>query len=110
MNQMEKRMKLIHGLSSATRLSVLELLKTGEKTVSQLLEKMDCSQSNLSQHLACLKECGFIQNRQSGKYVYYRLAHDDLLQLLEMIDKTVLAMGWSEDDQLECSVQLEERV
>ena len=82
MNQNQKRLKLIHGLSNETRLQVLEILKEGENTVSELMEKIGCNQSNLSQHLSCLKECGFIVSRQSGKYVYYSLANTDLLDYL----------------------------
>ncbi|MCH4176543.1 MAG: metalloregulator ArsR/SmtB family transcription factor [Streptococcaceae bacterium] len=102
MNQIQKRMKLIHGLSNETRLEVLELLKSGEQTVSELLDKVDCTQSNLSQHLACLKECGFITGRQSGKYVYYTLANQKLLKLLDLIDNTIPEMHWDIKDELEC--------
>ena len=107
MNQLQKRMKLIHGLSNVTRLNVLEILKSGEKTVSELVIEIGCNQSNLSQHLTCLKECGFIIGRQSGKYVYYALANSNLLKLLELVDDTILAMDWAIEDTEVCDTHID---
>ncbi|MDR1605724.1 MAG: metalloregulator ArsR/SmtB family transcription factor [Streptococcaceae bacterium] len=102
MDHTQKRMKLIHGLANDTRLEVLEGLKSGEKTVSDLLTQIGCTQSNLSQHLTCLKNCGLIVGRQSGKYMYYTLADTTLLSLLEQIDETILALEWAQDETLAC--------
>ncbi|AWN65824.1 transcriptional regulator [Lactococcus lactis subsp. lactis] len=106
MNQNQKRLKLIHGLSNETRLQVLEILKEGENTVSELMEKIGCNQSNLSQHLSCLKECGFIVSHQSGKYVYYSLANTDLFRLLNIIDETIYDMHWSKNEEIECATHI----
>ncbi|GAB2025120.1 metalloregulator ArsR/SmtB family transcription factor [Lactovum odontotermitis] len=104
MNQAQKRLKLIHGLSNEIRLDVLEALKTGEKSVTDLLSILEgcCTQSNLSQHLACLKECGLITSCQSGKFVYYSLSNEPLLHLLDVIDETILSMEWSQAEDVEC--------
>ena len=101
LKQNQKRLKLIHGLSNDTRLQVLEILKDGENTVSELMKKIGCNQSNLSQHLSCLKECGFITSYQSGKYVYYSLANADLFKLISTIDETIFNMHWSKDEEIE---------
>lgn len=107
MNQTQKRMKLIHGLANETRLAVLEQLTTGEKTVSELLNNIGCSQSNLSQHLACLRACGFVKNRQEGKFVYYELAHQELVHLLSVIDEVTLSMAWTENDSMICATHVD---
>ncbi|SJZ51358.1 DNA-binding transcriptional regulator, ArsR family [Pilibacter termitis] len=98
----KKRLKLIHGLSNQTRLSILEALKEEEKNVSDILGIVGGTQSNLSQHLACLKECGIIKSRQDGKYAYYSLSNHELVHLLNVLDKTVLEMHWQDDEQVAC--------
>lgn len=58
----------------------------GEKTVSEIVKIIQGNQSNISQHLNCLKGCGIIQSRQEGKYVYYSLRNTQIEQLLTMFD------------------------
>lgn len=57
-----------------------------EKTVSQIVEELGGNQSNISQHLACLKGCGIIVSRQEGKYIYYSLRNEQIRGLLQVID------------------------
>ena len=40
------------------------------------------TQSNVSGHLACLKDCGLVASRQEGRYVHYRLADADVEAVL----------------------------
>ncbi|MGM8216542.1 ArsR/SmtB family transcription factor [Bacillaceae bacterium W0354] len=82
----DTKMKFLHGFSHKTRIQILESIKTEEKTVSQIVEDLNANQSNISQHLACLKGCGLIVGRQEGKYVYYRLRNQLIRDLLTMFD------------------------
>ncbi len=66
--------KLFRGLADPSRLAILEALRGGEKTVSELVEETTLSQPNASGHLACLKDCGLVVSRQDRRYVYYSLA------------------------------------
>ncbi|MGC2427049.1 MAG: metalloregulator ArsR/SmtB family transcription factor, partial [Nitrososphaeraceae archaeon] len=50
--------KLFRGLGDSTRLSILESLRKGEKATSQIVKETGQSQSNVSNHLACLLDCG----------------------------------------------------
>lgn len=83
------KIKLIHGFSNKVRLQILECIKEEEKTVSQIVEELKGNQSNISQHLACLRGCGIIVGRNEGKYCYYSLRNERIRELLEMFD-TVL--------------------
>jgi DNA-binding transcriptional ArsR family regulator len=65
--------KLFRGLADSSRLAILEALRDGEKTVSDLVAATGLSQPNASTHLACLKDCGLVESRQEGRYVFYRL-------------------------------------
>lgn len=83
---MDTKLKFIHGFSNKMRLQILECIKNEEKTVSQIVEETKGSQSNISQHLACLKGCGLIVGRQEGKYIYYSLSNRKVRDLLTMFD------------------------
>ncbi|MGY0692748.1 ArsR/SmtB family transcription factor [Virgibacillus sp. FSP13] len=82
----DTKMKFLHGFSHKTRIQILECIKEEEKTVSQIVDDLNGNQSNISQHLACLKGCGLIVGRQDGKYVYYRVRNQLVRDLLTMFD------------------------
>src|SRR5690625_5912107 len=82
----DTKMKFLHGFSHKTRVQILESIKEEEKTVSQIVDDLNGSQSNISQHLACLKGCGLIIGRQDGKYTYYSLRNQQIKELLNMFD------------------------
>ncbi|MCC6177387.1 MAG: winged helix-turn-helix transcriptional regulator [Chloroflexi bacterium] len=80
--------KLFRGLADPSRLAILESLRPGEKSVSEVIEATGLSQPNASSHLSCLKECGLVVSRQEGRFVYYRLADarvEDVLRQVEGI-------------------------
>ncbi len=66
--------KLFRGLADPSRLAILEELRAGEKTVTEVVEHTGLSQPNASGHLACLKDCGLVVSRQEGRRQYYSLA------------------------------------
>ena len=78
--------KLFRGLGDTTRLSILECLRQGEKTTSQIVAEIGQSQSNISNHLSCLLDCGLVKNRRQGKNIFYSLADKKVSKLLEESD------------------------
>src|SRR5919109_371331 len=78
--------KLFRGLSDSTRLSILECLRKGEKSTSQIVEETSQSQSNISNHLSCLLDCGLVKNRRQGKSIFYSLGNKEVSKLLEKSD------------------------
>lgn len=85
----EIKSKFFRGFSDKTRLQILECIKNEEKTVSQIVEELQGNQSNISQHLACLKGCGIIVGRQEGKFVYYSLRNKKIKEMLDLFDEVV---------------------
>lgn len=80
--------KLFRGLADPSRLAILEALRSGERTVSEVVAATGLSQPNASGHLACLRECGLVTSRQEGRFVYYALGDarvEDLLHGVEGI-------------------------
>ncbi len=77
--------KYFRVLSDVTRVRILEELDAdGELSVGQLVGRLRQSQPNISNHLACLRWCGFVTTRREHRTVYYRVADDRVGQLLEL--------------------------
>lgn len=83
------RAKFFRGLADPSRLALLLALRSGEKTVGMLGEETGLSQSNISNHLACLKDCGLVLNRQEWRHVYYRIANEKIQTLLGLADDVI---------------------
>jgi len=64
---------MIKALANPTRLLIVDLLATGEKNVSELIELTGEEQSNVSKCLAVLKSNGIVKDRKDGMNVYYSL-------------------------------------
>jgi DNA-binding transcriptional ArsR family regulator len=83
---LDTKMKFFKGFGDKTRLAILHSLKEGEMTVSEIVDKAQMKQSNVSQHLACLRGCGIIKSRQEGKFTYYSIRNDEILRFLDAAD------------------------
>lgn len=74
-----------------TRLSILELLQSGEQCACVLLEKVEVVQSTLSHHMKILVESGVVSARKEGKWTHYSICESGrkrALDLLEAITKS----------------------
>ncbi len=69
-------------LAHTHRLELLEQLAQGERSVEVLADRTGLSIANASQHLQHMRRAGLVANRRDGKFVYYRLADDAVLDLL----------------------------
>ncbi len=76
--------KFFLGLADATRVAILELLLTGERNVGELVAAIGGSQSRISNHLACLRWCGFVTTRREGLYIYYQISDPRVRDLLRL--------------------------
>lgn len=81
--------KLCQGLADPSRLGILEALRGGPLSVNELVLATGLSQSNVSNHLACLHGCGLVIREQQGRHVYYRLGNERVAALLELADLVV---------------------
>ncbi|GIV02063.1 MAG: hypothetical protein KatS3mg015_0893 [Fimbriimonadales bacterium] len=82
--------KLFRGLSDPSRLSILKILRHGERSVTGLVEQTGLSQPNVSGHLACLRDCGLVASRQEGRSVFYSLA-DERMEDIFLAAEDILA-------------------
>lgn len=82
--------RFFRGFSDPSRLRILEALRPGELSVGAIVEQTGLSQSNVSNHLSCLRDCGLVKAEQRGKYVVYKLSDPRVHQLLTLAE-TLLA-------------------
>jgi DNA-binding transcriptional ArsR family regulator len=75
--------KYFRGLGDATRVRILGLLEErGEMSVTELVVAVGQAQSKVSNHLACLRWCGFVDAQREGRIVRYRVSDRRVAQLL----------------------------
>jgi len=100
------RAKLLRGLADPSRLSVLESLLDGSKCVTEIIGRTSLSQPNVSNHLACLRECGLVARQQQGRFVYYSISNERVRRLLASVGDLLELVGGSIEA---CPNYLEER-
>ena len=77
--------KYFRGLGDPTRLRMLELLReAGELSVGELAERLGVPQPQVSNHLACLRWCGFVDTRREHRLVFNRIADARVETMLDL--------------------------
>ncbi len=72
-------------LSTPVRLKIISALCNGEKNVSELLDEIDTTQPNMSQHLSTLYRAGVLGKRRDSTQIYYRLQSERVATLCRAV-------------------------
>ena len=83
--------RLMKAMGNENRLMVLCALAEGELSVGELLERVDLSQSALSQHLAVLRRNDLVETRREAQSIYYSLASSEASKLIRFLYRTYCA-------------------
>ena len=75
----------LKGLANSRRLLVLCLLSQGERSVSELVEAIDISQSSMSQHLARLRTEGLVDFRRDRRTLYYYISNPHVARIIGIL-------------------------
>jgi ArsR family transcriptional regulator len=86
-------------LGHPARIRILELLRGGERPVSELIPEVGIEPSHLSQQLAVLRRANLVRSRKEGASVLYSVAEPRLFELLE-VAKTILTSSLTETREL----------
>lgn len=81
----ETAARALKAISHPLRLKILCIVGAQEVCVQDIVEAVGTSQSNISQHLAILRDKGVLQTRKDANRVYYRVADQRTLQLIGMM-------------------------
>ena len=83
-NAVDVKAKLFRGFSDPNRLAILETLRAGSRTVGEVVEATGLGQSNVSNHLGCLKGCGLVASSKKGRFVHYELSDPRVAAILSL--------------------------
>ena len=75
---------MFHALSDPIRLSILEMLRVGERCVCDLQDDLGAAQSKLSFLLKVLKEAGLVEDRSEGRWSYYTIVPEALSEVHDL--------------------------
>lgn len=75
----------LKAMSHPIRLKILCTLSDGEVSVQGIVDSVGTSQSNISQHLAILRDKGILVSRKDANRVYYRVGDPRTLRLISMM-------------------------
>ncbi len=89
--------KLFRGFGDRTRLAILIELTDGERRVTDLVETLGRSQSTVSTHVACLRDCGLVDSRVEGRQVFYRIAFPEVVAMLKGAEQLLTEIGHEVD-------------
>ena len=84
-------------ISNPRRQAILDTIRKGEMTVSELIKKTGISQANLSQHLSILRSKGVVNTRRDGNNVYYSLSNLKIIKAYDLISEVLEDSATSRD-------------
>lgn len=84
-NDVETAARALKAISHPLRLKILCVIGDQEVCVQDIVEAVGTSQSNISQHLAILRDKGVLQTRKDANRVFYRVADQRTLQLIGLM-------------------------
>jgi len=92
MNVYSLQADLCKALSHPIRLQILDLLSERERTVEELIRVVGTGQSNLSQHLAALRQRRLVVARRDGMNVYYTLSTPKIAEACNLTKKLLVEL------------------
>lgn len=81
----ELHARLCKALADPKRLLIINALRDGQKSVGELTDELELSQSNVSQHLSVLRERGVVAATRDGNNVFYSLRDPRVVDALDLL-------------------------
>lgn len=86
-----------HSLADSSRLAILRRLSKSEARVRDLTEELGLAQSTVSEHVACLRDCGLVVARADGRQNFYSIAVPEVVDVLESAERLLARTGYKVD-------------
>lgn len=81
----EMAAEIFRVMAAPMRLKIISCLCNGERNVGELLDAIETTQPNMSQHLGTLYQAGILGRRRDGVQIYYRIINDRVVTLCRAI-------------------------
>lgn len=76
-------------LANPVRLEIIDILKGGEKSVTELVVATELTKSNISQHLSLLKSSGVVLTRRNGQNIYYSISNKKIIDACSLMKEVL---------------------
>jgi ArsR family transcriptional regulator len=86
--------------SNPKRLEVINLLKAGELTASEITNALEASKANTSQHLSLMRARGLLKTRREGTNIYYRITNENLIHACSMMQEALAQITDQSEEEL----------
>lgn len=81
----ELHAQICKGLADPKRLLILNALRDGERSVSDMCDELDLPQANVSQHLAVLRDRGLVDTRRDGQRIFYSVTSEKIVAAMDLL-------------------------
>jgi DNA-binding transcriptional ArsR family regulator len=88
-SMMDPRSRFFMALSSDQRLRIIEMLKAGEKNLSDFVKELEIDVSVVSRHLMMLRGLGIVSARREGVFIYFTIADKRIFDLLAVSNQII---------------------
>lgn len=85
----ELQAEICKTLASPKRLEIINALKDGEKTVTDLVDTLGVPKANVSQHLAVMRHKGVLKARREGVNIFYSLVNPKVVQACTLMKEVL---------------------
>ncbi len=83
--EIEQASRAMKAMSHPIRLKILCILRDQEVSVQEIVDNVGTSQSNISQHLAIMREKGVLRTRKDANRVFYRVGDPRTLEVISLM-------------------------
>ena len=80
----EFQAEILKAIAQETRLSIIELLRVGERCVCEIFPDINQEQSNVSRHLNVMQKAGILTRRKEGLRIFYAVKHPEVLAIIDL--------------------------
>jgi DNA-binding transcriptional ArsR family regulator len=85
LSQLERVAAMFRTFAESTRLAIIQELKSGELSVSEIVERLPTSQANVSKQLKQLYDAGILSRRKQGTQVIYQITDPMVFELCQLV-------------------------
>jgi DNA-binding transcriptional ArsR family regulator len=85
----EMQAEICKTLTNPKRIEILNILKTEERTVTELVDALGASKANVSQHLAVMRHKGILTTRREGVNIFYRVANPKVIEACSLMKEVL---------------------
>ena len=95
--------EILKAIAQETRLSILDLLRDGERCVCEIFPAINQEQSNVSRHLNMMQKAGILTRRKDGLRIFYAVKHPEVLAIIDLATTIMRSEAGRRNDLLRAS-------